>query len=1849
MYTHRTLLKYLVGASLLTAPVILTNTQTVYANDLGYTVIQATPETSFKMAIEGEYFPVNVQEMLNYINQERKEATNNGYFGYKKEQYNPLKWNTQLEELARARAIEASLYPIHSRTSGENPSTKTFGENLAWYNTNTMDNIKLLMSEKKYYLKKRKTIFKDMRKVPASEMEKIGHYYAFVNPANKYVAAATFQMDIHSGITPNIMVDPDNPQADLTQKKNYGVTAVSFASNNHYGTDETPLAPIDGKEATYDVLISSASMMELRGIEVWWPQEELNTGNAYQIKAKATTYYNDHGAIAVGNAPIVEGNWQSSNPNVLSVDRNGVVKALSDGEATITFSVKYAKNMTASKKFTVKGGKVTEVTTPPIAPTSEGVKYGETIDRAVDLAPTQLVDRNESAVRVMVKLRKKLDQLPELVAYKWNGLSLSEDFKMELQKWQLNPEASKKMEEVYRFAEYINASFANINKQDQLSSEEQAALKKEIVDIYANKVKNINNPDYNALNEEVRQVMKKAEVQNFQKADAAELEKQRPELLANLEENSILNAEEKAAFKQKIEQATSTSELLSINEEMQKAINQKISQDDWLQKQATAKQTLASLSHLTPQDRQQLEKEIDLAKDEATLQAILTRANELEEKNKNQEAEFDRAKQEAIAKIQAMIDLFATAKSQALEKIGQARTIDELHVVLDDTLQINEEHKKQRIEAMQNVQVLPYLSEQSKQGYLEQIKNAPSKEEMDSVYTNASMEYYQNFLKWNAARSEIENLNELTSAERNTFLNEISRTQDVDQLSEIVQRAKNLANERANTQQDLATAKQNAKDSLAKLKALTDVQKTQYQNQIDQATTKEAIAAIVKQAQDDNAKRLAEEEAAQAELAQAKEAAKATITGLASLPEESKAEYAGQIDKATSKEAIAEIVKQAQDDNAKRLAEEEAAQAELAQAKEAAKATITGLASLPEASKAEYAGQIDKATSKEAIAAIVKQAQDDNASRLAEEMAQAALAQAKAAAKATITGLASLPEASKAEYAGQIDQATTKEAIAAIVKQAQDDNTSRLAEEMAQAELAKAKEAAKATITGLASLPEASKAEYAGQIDKATSKEAVAAIVKQAQDANAARLAEEEAAQAELAQAKEAAKATITGLASLPEASKAEYAGQIDKATSKEAVAAIVKQAQDANAARLAEEEAAQAELAQAKEAAKATITGLASLPEASKAEYARQIDQATTKEAIAAIVKQAQDDNAKRLSEEEASQAELAKAKEAAKATITGLASLPEASKAEYAGQIDQATSKEAIAAIVKQAQDDNAKRLAEEMAQAELSKAKEAAKATVTGLASLPEASKAEYAGQIDQATSKEAIAAIVKKAQEENATRLAEEEAAQAELAKAKEAAQATITGLASLPEASKAEYAGQIDKATSKEAIAAIVKQAQDDNASRLAEEEAAQAELAKAKAAAKATITGLASLPEASKAEYAGQIDQATSKEAVTAIVKQAQDANAARLAEEMAQAALAQAKAAAKATITGLASLPEASKAGYAGQIDQATSKEAIAEIVKKAQDENAKRLAEEEAAQAELAKAKAAAKATITGLASLPEASKAEYAGQIDQATSKEAVTAIVKQAQDANAARLAEEMAQAALAQAKAAAKATITGLASLPEASKAGYAGQIDQATSKEAIAEIVKKAQDENAKRLAEEEAAQAELAKAKAAAKATITGLASLPEASKAEYAGQLDKATTTEAIAAIVKQAQDDNEDVKDYTADNTGASGDGQHQQGRIQTHTKNVGATISKSPQNLPQTNENQDSEEDTEKEKVSTNEKQKANDSQDNKMSQSTTKEVMEEKKENKNTFVKIFSVLVAGLVSGWFFIMKKKSKK
>ncbi|MGI6756083.1 MAG: hypothetical protein ACOX4F_08760 [Atopobiaceae bacterium] len=145
--------------------------ENAYAATIGETIV-ANPENSFDLHLQGQYFSADAQNVLDYINNERKEATDNGYFGYHADQYTALQWNQGLETLARARAAEASVYPIHSRTTGENPSTSTWGENLAWYSTSSLTNIKLLMSEKNYYLQNKDTIYKDMTKVSSTDMEK---------------------------------------------------------------------------------------------------------------------------------------------------------------------------------------------------------------------------------------------------------------------------------------------------------------------------------------------------------------------------------------------------------------------------------------------------------------------------------------------------------------------------------------------------------------------------------------------------------------------------------------------------------------------------------------------------------------------------------------------------------------------------------------------------------------------------------------------------------------------------------------------------------------------------------------------------------------------------------------------------------------------------------------------------------------------------------------------------------------------------------------------------------------------------------------------------------------------------------------------------------------------------------------------------------------------------------------------------------------------------------------------------------------------------------------------------------------------------------------------------------------------------------------------------------------------------------------------------------------------------------------------------------------------------------------------------------------------------------------------
>ena len=200
--------------------------------------------------------------------------------------------------------------------------------------------------------------------------------------------------------------------------------------------------------------------------------------------------------------------------------------------------------------------------------------------------------------------------------------------------------------------------------------------------------------------------------------------------------------------------------------------------------------------------------------------------------------------------------------------------------------------------------------------------------------------------------------------------------------------------------QALAKAKEDAKTEIKAIKDLTAEQISEYEKKVDEADSEEAVKAIVeeakKQAQTNKA---SEEEKAQA-LAKAKEDAKTEIKAIKDLTAEQIAEFEKKVDEATSEEAVKAIVEEAkkQAETNKASEEEKAKQEALEKAKEEAKKEIKANKDLTAEQIVEYEKKIDQADSEEAVKAIVeeakKQAETNKASE-EEKAKQEALEKAK--------------------------------------------------------------------------------------------------------------------------------------------------------------------------------------------------------------------------------------------------------------------------------------------------------------------------------------------------------------------------------------------------------------------------------------------------------------------------------------------------------------------------------------------------------------------------------------------------------------------------------------------------------------------------------------------------------------------------------------------------------------------------------------------------------------------------------------------------------------------------------------
>ena len=158
-----------------------------------------------------------------------------------------------------------------------------------------------------------------------------------------------------------------------------------------------------------------------------------------------------------------------------------------------------------------------------------------------------------------------------------------------------------------------------------------------------------------------------------------------------------------------------------------------------------------------------------------------------------------------------------------------------------------------------------------------------------------------------------------------------------------------------------------------------------------------------------------------------------------------------------------------------------------------------------------------------------------------------------------------------------------------------------------------------------------------------------------------------------------------------------------------------------------------------------------------------------------------------------------------------------------------------------------------------------------------------------------------------------------------------------------------------------------------------------AEIAKAKAEAKAEIDKLANLTDEQKSSFKAEVDKAEN----LSDVKEVLDKAKAKDKEELAKA-----KAEAKAEIDKLVNLTDEQKLGFKKEADKAKTKADVKEVLDKAKAKDKE----------ELAKAKAEAKSQIDKLANLTDEQKSSFKKDIQAGKDKNTVAKILDKAKEAN-----------------------------------------------------------------------------------------------------------------------------------------------------------------------------------------------------------------------------------------------------
>lgn len=341
-----------------------------------YTILEtdvSAPSTGCTMfGVYGTYY-VDAQNALNRINEIRKEACDAGNVPDPRNErrmltssdYVPIKWSTDLERIARIRAMEGGLYitlveMAHGRLNGKSWSSvqynglSAYGEVLAFNHSkgNFISGINQWYGEKSAW-------------VNQTSGAETGHYTSMIDPRNTYVGLGDFYTTA-SGYPNTLAGEFNSSSQNLSQSALPGYTDI--------------MQKVEVKDAYI---------------------------NKYYLKGEATQYLGENQTLTP-MVHLVNGSknlnlwvidtvtYTSSDTTVASVTVDGVVTAKKAGTTTIT--CKKGSNALCTFNLTVScnHNKVLQSTVQPTCQTTgENIykcsKCGMTIKESIEKAPHSYV------------------------------------------------------------------------------------------------------------------------------------------------------------------------------------------------------------------------------------------------------------------------------------------------------------------------------------------------------------------------------------------------------------------------------------------------------------------------------------------------------------------------------------------------------------------------------------------------------------------------------------------------------------------------------------------------------------------------------------------------------------------------------------------------------------------------------------------------------------------------------------------------------------------------------------------------------------------------------------------------------------------------------------------------------------------------------------------------------------------------------------------------------------------------------------------------------------------------------------------------------------------------------------------------------------------------------------------------------------------------------------------------------------------------------------------------------------------------------------------------------------------